>query len=930
MQTENWKKVKAILDEVLSVEPSKRREFLEDQTVDREIRVEVESLLGFEDRAENALQLSAVDFSRDFFDNVDGKNPLINQQIGVYRIIRELGSGGMGAVFLAERTDGKFSQIAALKILKREMNTEILRRRFETEREILASLDHPHIARLLDAGTSRDNIPYIAMEYVEGMPLDEYADKNALNLDQRLDLFCKLCEAIDFAHRNLIVHRDLKPSNIFVTNEGVPKLLDFGISKILNENFAESNAATITSMGVLTPSYASPEQLMGKSVTTATDIYSLGVILYELLSGHRPFENSEKDLKQIYDAVVETDPPLPSAVRDSGFRISDLKNDRSKFEKKRTKNQNRKTNPKSQIPNPKSAHPKSRIPNPKLLSGDLDNIILKSLKKEPERRYATAGLFAEDIKRHQNGLPVSARPDTFSYRAGKFIKRNSLAVTAAALILLAIFGGLIATLWQARAAQTERAKAEKRFNEVRELANSFLFEITPEIENLPGSTRAKELLVKRALKYLDALSMDAGENPELQRELAAAYEKVGDVQGNVLKANIGDTKGALESYRKAGAIRTKLFENNKDNIELKAELAKNSQLIGDVLFSTGEVKKAVENYRQAVDWQREIISQNPPDLQRAQIALASAEFALGRTFFWNSQYDDALKYYYSAQEILRKTNQADSSGEEIIHKLADTYVHIGDAYSWQGKPEKGLKEILKGSEMIEPLVGRNPNNILFRKSLWTANLKAGEVYLDLEKYGESLKHYEKALELAKNTADADPENVSAKRDLALSYNKIGDALDSIGKGESALANIRKALKFQQEIAAADEKNFNIRFDIANTFKRMGYAQATMKNFAGSEKSFQNALNEYKKLAVSDPNDNKVTREIAVVSQIIGETYLLAAEESGKTENLNKALKWHEKSLELMMQMKADKSLPATDDKLIEKIQTQIAQIESKR
>ena len=207
--------------------------------------------------------------------------------------------------------------------LKREMNTAALRRRFQQEREILATLEHPNIARLLDAGTTDDKIPFIAMEYVEGLPIDDYCNKNNLDLNQRLDLFREVCAVVNFAHRNLIVHRDLKPSNILVTDDGIPKLLDFGISKILSPEFEQIDSATVTKLGVMTPGYASPEQLQSKSVTTATDIYSLGVILYELLSGHRPFETKENDLKEIYKAIIETDPPLPSAmsISDFGFQI---------------------------------------------------------------------------------------------------------------------------------------------------------------------------------------------------------------------------------------------------------------------------------------------------------------------------------------------------------------------------------------------------------------------------------------------------------------------------------------------------------------------------------------------------------------------------------------------------------------------------------
>ena len=274
MQPETWKKIKQVLDEVLQVESDRRKAFLDEAGLSPEVYAEVESLITFENESADLMQLSAVEFSRDFVGN--DLTELKGQQIGAYRIIRELGHGGMGAVYLAERADGKFQQKVALKLLKREMNTSALRRHFEQEREILASLDHPNIARLLDAGTSDDRVPFIAMEYVEGLPIDEYCDSRGLGLNARLELFRAVCRAVEFAHQNLVVHRDLKPSNILVTNDGVPKLLDFGISKILSTGFEDADSATITRMGVMTPSYASPEQLRKEGVTTLSDVYRAG------------------------------------------------------------------------------------------------------------------------------------------------------------------------------------------------------------------------------------------------------------------------------------------------------------------------------------------------------------------------------------------------------------------------------------------------------------------------------------------------------------------------------------------------------------------------------------------------------------------------------------------------------------------------------
>jgi serine/threonine protein kinase len=928
MQTENWDRINKALQDVLEVEPSKRKEYLEQANLDDDVLKEVESLLGFEEEAAAAFNLSAVEFSKDFVDDDDSESPIIGQEFGVYKVVRELGFGGMGSVYLAERIDGKFKQKVALKLLKREMNTSTLRRRFEQERDILASLEHPNIARLLDAGTTEDKIPFIAMEYIEGSPIDEYCQEQNLSLNERLDLFRKVCLAVNFAHRNLVVHRDLKPSNILVTKDGTPKLLDFGISKIINREFESVNLATVTKMGVMTPSYASPEQLRGKSVTTATDIYSLGVILYELLSGQRPFQAEEGDISKIQLAVLEDDPPLPSFLMESvSEKLKQLSDSKTIVEEFENPGLGEATVPLEDVTKRnvlQETRPQRIQIKPQYLKGDLDNIILKSLQKEPERRYSSAENFSEDIRRHQEGKPVTARPDKFSYRAGKFIKRNRLGVIAGSLILLVIIAGIMATLWQARIAQEERIKAEKRFNDVRSLANSFLFEITPEIENLNGSTRAKELLVKRALEYLDSLASEAGNDPVLQRELAAAYEKVGDVQGNPFQANIGDMKGAIESYEKARIIRQNLFENNPEDIDLKSELAINSQLSGDVFYTTGDIQKASERYQQALDLQKEVLTRRPSDSKSKQ-NVAAAYYALGTTYFWNSKLDEAIENYTSAREILNSLSLAQPQDEIIKDKLANTFIRIGETQAWQSNLKDSEQNILKGLNMIKPIAEKNPNNANFRNSLWTANVKAGEVYLDLEKFDKSLEHYQKALELAKAAAASDPNNVTAKYNLAMSFNKVSDALDSSGNGKEALTHAEQALTLQKAISAADSKNFGILHQMANTYKRMGYAYTTMQDLQGARTSYENALGQYEKLSKIDPNDQKLPRDIAIVSQTIGQTYLDEAKKSNKKENLQKGLGWIEKSLKLLLELKTKGSLAEFDNKLISEIEAQVAE-----
>jgi len=442
MSAENWEKIKKALREVLDAAPSERQTILETR-VSADIRAEVESLLAFESESEDFLSLPITDFTKDFGENFEDSAILpAGQKIGIYEIVRELGIGGMGAVYLAERKDGKFAQKVAVKMLKREFNVGKIRQNFKREIEILSKLVHPNIALLLDAGTTDDGVPYLVMEYIEGVPIDEFCRRENLSLTSRLKLFNKTCEAVSFAHRNLIVHRDLKPSNILVTTKGEPKLLDFGISKLLD---AEEKTL-MTAFSAMTPEYASPEQIRGETVSTASDIYSLGVVLYKILTDSLPIDLRNKTNGELLKAVTEDEPLKPSAISDFRFQISDLDSE---------------INRKSQIENRK-------------LKGDLDNIVLKALCKEPERRYKTIEQFSGDIWRHLDGLPVFARPATASYRAGKFFQRNKVPVVAVALIFLSLLTGIAVAFWQVREAkaharkseiETQKAKEEQRKSE---------------------------------------------------------------------------------------------------------------------------------------------------------------------------------------------------------------------------------------------------------------------------------------------------------------------------------------------------------------------------------------------------------------------------------------------------------------------------------
>lgn len=452
MTAQRWGEIKSILASVLEAEQAQRDGVLKDLCGgDDELRREVESLLALEARADAVLDSVAAPGALLRAD-VTASPAAPPTMIGAYRILREIGHGGMGVVYLGERADGEYRKQVAIKLITsgRGRLDRDMERRFRRERQILAQFEHPGIARLVDGGATAEGQPYFVMEYIEGLPLLEYSQTQHLSTAARLELFLSVCDAVAHAHQRLVVHRDLKPGNILISAGGTAKLLDFGLARVLHPDDGGASSDDITQAGlpIMTPAYASPEQVRGAPYAVSDDVYSLGIILYELLTAKRPYHVPGDSLTEMVRVVCEETPPLPSqAVSDDHLR--------------------------------------------RRLRGDLDNIAAKALEKDPRLRYATVDDLASDLRRHLSGLPVRARPATFLYRAGKLLRRHRVAIPAGALAAILILAFAGAAWWQAR-------RAQRRFQEVRSLAHSVMFDLHDAIAPLPGSTAARNLLVARA------------------------------------------------------------------------------------------------------------------------------------------------------------------------------------------------------------------------------------------------------------------------------------------------------------------------------------------------------------------------------------------------------------------------------------------------
>ncbi len=559
---------------------------------------EQERPISDENPTESIIRDGASDYSSGIMPLRQEYHDPVPEQIGVYRVHGQIGRGGMGVVLKASRGSGAGTRLVAIKLVRKGTDTADVLERFAVERQVLSALDHPNIARFIEAGETDDGRPYFVMEYIEGQPITAYCDANNLPLRKRLEVFAKVCEAVHYAHTNLVVHRDLKPENIIVTPEGEPKLLDFGIAKLLNPALSPVIAVTGPHMRLMTPEYASPEQVKGEPVNTLSDVYSLGVLLYELLSGHRPYRLRSRLEAEIIRVICETDPDRPSTAVS---RIEEIQ---------------RHDGTTNQVTPDSVAERRGHRPSSlrKQLSGDLDDIILLAMNKAPAARYASVRAFAEDIDRHIRGEPVRARSARRRglYVARKFVSRHRTAVTAtaAALLVLVAMGGVSLAQYrqttQARleATQSDLEAAQARNEElIRGAFGSVLWNnFSNRIIDVNLSASSREELWRSIIADMESLRETHGtDNPIVREEFAKALKELGDVLGGRRTGNVGDSKGALEAYTRASDLYEALAEENPDDHALRYRAGVASIYKGDLLRDLNRSEEASAAYNLAND-----------------------------------------------------------------------------------------------------------------------------------------------------------------------------------------------------------------------------------------------------------------------------------------------------------------------------------------
>jgi hypothetical protein len=666
--------------------------------------------------------------------------------IGAYRIVSPIGRGGMGSVYLAERADGAFEQRAALKVVQ-SSNARFLLDRFQQERRILALLSHPNIAHILDGGQTPSGLPYLLMEYVPGQPIDQFCDEQKLDLRRRLELFLKVCDAVEHAHRNLVVHRDLKPSNILVTENGVPKLLDFGIAKFVDPAHVE-----VASTRLLTPEYASPEQVRGDPITTATDVYSSGAVLYKLLTGRPPHSIGEMPPLAAAKLISEHDVPAASTIR-------------------------------------------SGIPS------DVDAILARALHKDVARRYRSVADLSRDIRHYLEGRPVLAAPDSVTYRVQRFVGRHALVTAAGALAIASLIGGSAISIVQAR-------RAQHRFQQVRHLANVFLFEFERSIQNIPGTLEARKLVASTAQRYLEQLLAESGGDAGLQREIAEAYERLSEIE-NALQS--GDPKwSAVESLRRAYDIRRDLGDERSADVTQRASFI---NLAGTLAERYQRDRNAAEAARWGDEATRLAVAWVDSEPQRPE-ALAAAWRALrrqGTRLETAGQVSRSRESFEKSLEFAERVRAIGALGHEADYNLALTEYTYSNMLLNLKDTAGALTHAQRSLALMEHLHHVDASNPKWRRVYQLSLSSAGIAHFaladsDPRHLPVSVQLLERAHLIASETMKADPKDTRAKDDFIAQCHRLARSLTASGRQDAAAALYEQAGKAAGDLTRQNPHN----------------------------------------------------------------------------------------------------------------------------
>jgi len=798
----------------------------------------------------------------------------------------------MGIVYLARRADGQFQKRVAVKLIRTGMDSEEILARFEREQQVLASLEHPGIARLIDGGLDDEGHPFLVMELVEGVPIDRWCEERGLSLDERLQLFRQVCAAVESAHRSLVVHRDLKPGNILVTSDGQPKLLDFGIAKVLADAGGEARGEeTRTDSRQLTPEYASPEQVRGDPITTATDVYSLGVILYQLLVGRRPILPDESSAGAMERAICEEEPLPPSTVQGlpRGLR--------------------------------------------RKLAGDLDLVALKALRKEPDRRYRSAAELAADLQRFSTGLPVEARPDTWGYRAERFTRRNPVAVGTATLVVIALIAGLVFSTYQygraseaqeriadqlevdqekteqlrlltvtleesrqrlvkqrglaeSRAEELERLNeqlqketelaeheqrraessldelqrvnaelaseselARERYRDAWSSARAMLFDIHDGLSRARGASRAMELVANLGVALLDELAANAEVHPALQQDLVKGYLRLAAILGDIGGPSRGRGARALELLEKAVAIAEELHSEDEADPNRIYDLAAAVNSRGIILSQRGQSSRAADDFRRGLELCAVFDDEVPRNPRRIYL-LCLVTRNLAQLQLVGGRYEEGLALLESCVEWMEFCAEENPERAYQLHQLLTS---IATASTRLRGPEGAIPVLERGLEWFTELTREHPEDAVYRLEVAALQLALSRSYADVGRLPEAVELARNQVQETRGLIELEPGNAGARMNGMHAIAHLGELLARQGRWEELIPCAREGLKHAEELVRLDPENVRTREMLGQYLIQLGRAEFEQGRAAESEQLLTRAMREAEELLEQLPS-----------------------------------------------------------------------------
>lgn len=815
----DWARLRDALGDLLELEPERRPEALARIAAeDAEFAAELARLHDAAGDEGGFLVDSAVERVA-----AARRRPAAPERVGPWLLESEIGSGGMGTVWRARRDDGAFEQVVAVKRVRADLARGLGDERLAAERRILATLEHAGIARLLDGGTTPDGAAYLVLEHVDGEPIDAWCDRRRLPLEARLALFVEVCAAVEYAHRKLVLHRDIKTSNVLVDAAGRPKLLDFGIAKLLDPLAGDREQTVAGGPRPMTPAWASPEQLRGEPLTLAADVWALGLLLCELTAGARPpLPEAESNERLARELETRGTPRLDELARDGAAPGVDARR----------------------------------------LGGDLARVVARALDADPALRYPTAAGLAADVEAFLVGRPVAAHPPSTLYRTRKFVRRHAAAVALTAAAAAALVGATAVSLDQARRARLEEARAERRLTDLRELSGQFLFDFEQRLRELAGATSLRRDVTATSLRYLELMANEAGDDPALLAHLAGGFARLGRIQGSPYEPSLGDSAAAAASAERAVALAGRLA-GLSPGVEADVALAEAHQLRSDLGFAAGNYAQAEADVLAAIRAARTAYAAEPrrDDLRRLLIANLARRGTLAATA---GRLDDAVAA--QRETLAAALEMARDDPQRLARRVLVTRMLLGQALAASGRPAEALVELEPALAGLDALRAAEPDNAALEREFSAAVDRTVVAMLAAGRAEEALPIAERGLASMEKLSALDPENDLGRFDVVASLTQVASSAIANRRYERAADAYRRALVMTREVLARDPGNVIYRLGVIDCVTGLAEIAAAEGRSSEAASGYRAARADLRAVIADAPDNAEARSDLAEVER----------------------------------------------------------------